>query len=78
MHRGIDDSAKAAFEQALSHAATRAQIADHLFASQEYRRDEVHSLYQQGSTETPTRKAWLTGPINWHTAYGTNGCWPRC
>ncbi len=47
LHRGIDDSAKAAFEQALSHGATRAQIADHLFASQEYRRDEVQSLYQQ-------------------------------
>ena len=47
LHRGIDDSAKAAFAQALSHGATRAQIADHLFASQEYRRDEVQSLYQQ-------------------------------
>ncbi len=47
LHRGIEDGAKAAFEQMLSHGATRTQIADLVFGSREYRSVEVQNLYQQ-------------------------------
>jgi hypothetical protein len=47
LDRQIDDGAKASFEQELSHRVTRAQIADHVFGSKEYRGVEVQNLYQQ-------------------------------
>ena len=47
LDRQIDDGAKASFEQELAHGVTRAQIADHVFGSKEYRNIEVQNLYQQ-------------------------------
>lgn len=61
LHRRIDDGAKTAFEHALSQGATRAQIADRVFASQEYRTLEVQTLYQQ----TLGRRAEAAGENYW-------------
>jgi hypothetical protein len=47
LDRQIDYGAKTSFEQELAHGVTRAQVADQVFGSKEYRSVEVQNLYQQ-------------------------------
>lgn len=47
LDRPIDDTARAAFTQALAGGMTRSQVAAIIFSSDEYRRDEVNGIYEE-------------------------------